>query len=422
MRAQGQPVWPTILGLLGAAAAVRLVVVIVATAFGPGDAVGDVVFHGRLLADPVGHLREPTADLEQYAPYLGLAEWLTARPWVALGAGETTALRLGSVVWDLTGMAVVLVAVARAWPQRLVLAGALWAASPLVWPASAFAAQDEPIAAALVAVAVLAVVTGRTAGAVAVLVVGLFVAKVLLAPIIVAVVLTAPPSSRARVVGTAVATLVASVLATYALGGRDGLSSQLGYRADLVSFSMTPWSTMVLHDLVDVDTALDLSVALAAVAGIAVLAGWFGHRTTGSAGAARLGAALLFASFAMLAVSNPEYLAIAAPLAVVAVVASEGRPRPWLVTVAAGLAWFVNVVYYVLRKAYDPTGSLLPLEGFRGELSGRVRLLDAAHQGALLLCWVTLVAVAWRWAREGSSLRSTAGGGAEPVGGHRRDA
>ncbi len=141
MGAKDRPAWPTIPALVGAAA-VRMVVVDVATAFGPGDAVGDVMFHAPLLGDPVGHLRDPAVDLEQYPPCLGFAEWVTARPWIALGTGETTALRMGSVVWDLTGMAVLLAAVARAWPARLVLAGVLWAASPLVWPASAFGAQD----------------------------------------------------------------------------------------------------------------------------------------------------------------------------------------------------------------------------------------------------------------------------------------
>ncbi|MBA2497174.1 MAG: hypothetical protein H0V33_08810 [Acidimicrobiia bacterium] len=402
MRAQARPARPTILVLLGAAAALRVMVVIVATAFGPADAIGDIIFHSQLLADPVGHLRQPTADLEQYAPYLGFAEWVTARPWIALGAGETTALRMGSILWDLAGMAVLLVAVARAWPERLVLAGVLWAASPLLWPASALAAQDEPIAAALTAVALLLLVAGRPAGAVAVLTVGLFVAKVLLAPIIVAVALTAPPSSRARIVGTGVTTLLVCVLLTFAVGARDGLSSQFSYRTDLISFSMTPWSTLVLHHAVDVDTALDVSVPLALVACIVVMVAWFGHRSTGSAATTRLGAALLFASFAMLAVSNPEYLAIAAPLAVMAVVATERRPRPWFVVAAAGLAWFVNLAYYALRTAYDATGSILPRTGFRGDLSGRVRLLDIVHQAGLVLCWGALVAVAWRWAHEES--------------------
>lgn len=405
MRAQGRPAWTVILALLAAAAVVRLVVVVLATAFGPEDAVGDVMFHGRLLADPVGHLRDPVAELEQYAPYLGLAEWVTGRPWTALGFGETTALRMGSVLWDLGAMAVLLVAVARAWPTRLVLAGVLWAGAPLVWPASAHAAQDEPIAAAVVAIALLLVVGGRPAAAAAVLTVGLFVAKVLLAPLIVAVVLTAVPSSRRRVVAAAAATLAAGVLVTFVLGARDGLSSQFGYRTDIVSFSMTPWSTLVLHNVVDVDTALDVSVVLAAIACAAVVAGWARHRSTGGAAMARLGAAVLFASFAVLAVSNPEYLAIAAPLAVAAVVASEGRPRPWLLTGAAGLAWFVNLVYYALRTAYEPTASLLPIEGFRADLSGRVRLLDATHQLGLVLCWVALVAAAWRWAGEASSSR-----------------
>jgi hypothetical protein len=102
-------------------------------------------------------------------------------------------------------------------------------------------------------------------------------------------------------------------------------------------------------------------------------------------------------TFALLAVSNPEYLCIAAPVAIVACLSIDRSRVPWGLLVAAALAWAVNVAYYLLRMAYDPTGSLLGLTGFRGSVKGRVAFLDAVHQGLLIALWLTLIATAWYW-------------------------
>ena len=88
-------------------------------------------------------------------------------------------------------------------------------------------------------------------------------------------------------------------------------------------------------------------------------------------------------TFSLLAVSNPEYLCIAAPVAIVGCIGVELSSRSVLLVVVGTLAWAINGVYYLLRKAYDPTGSLLPITGFDHAVGGRVRLLDVMHQALL---------------------------------------
>lgn len=375
----------------------RLGVVAGASVAGRDEGSSDFVYHSQLVADPVGHLRGSEVDVEQYAPYLGFAEWMTAKPWLVLGADDATALRLGSVTWDLLGMAVLLLVVARKIPGALVTVGLIWGVSLLMWPASAFAGQDEPIAAAIVAVAVALAMVGRRPAAIAVLVVGLFVAKILLLPVLVAFLLTAPKSSRKRELGVAAITLLTAVVVTWSFSGTDGLSQQLGYTTDVLGFSITLWSMLVLHHFVTPETAVRASEVVASVTAIVIVIAWSRHREDGESGAYRLAAALLFASFAVLAVSNPEYLCIAAPVAIIASVTIAARV-PWLLLAATTMAWVVRVVYYALRNAYDPTGSILARKGFADDLSGRVRLLDTVHQSVLVITLLLLLAAAWRWA------------------------
>jgi len=388
----------TILLLLALALLIRLVVVVVAAGAKPTDSVSDSGYHARLLHDPIGHLEGNVAAVDQYAPYLGVAEWITAKPWVALGAGDLTALRLGSVVWDLAGMAILLAGIARWRPRCVLLAGLIWAVAPVMWPASAFAAQDEPFAAAIVAAAVVLVIRRHRRAALVLLVFGCFAAKVLLGPVVLAFLLTAPRATRRREWITVAVTAVGLAAVTWVVSGSDGLSQQFGYTPGNIGFSMTPWSTLVLHHVVTVNTANRTAIVLAGVAIVGVVALWSRHREDGEEGGYRLAAALLLACFALLAVSNPEYLCVVMPLAIVASTTIEGLQVPWGFLVVATLAWAVDLVYYFLRRAYDPTGTLLGRDGFQGDLSGSVRVLDAVHQALLLFLLVAVVVVAWRWA------------------------
>jgi type IV secretory pathway VirB3-like protein len=371
--------------LLLLALTIRVGIVVVATEVGPSDSVNDVAYHSVLVRDPVEHLRDSKPRVSQYAPYLGFVEWVTTEPWLASGASETTALRLSSVIWDLVGMGLLLYATGRRFPASLVYVGLMWAASPLLWPASAFSAQDETIGAAIVAAAVLLVFARRRCAAIAVCVLGLFVAKILLVPVVAALLLTAPRGTRVRAWATAGVTLLAAGCVTWSLSGTDGLTQQVGYTTDVVAYSISFWSALVLHRTVAADTAISASIALVCVGLLGTVLVWSRHRSQGVLEAPRLAAALLFVTFALLAVSNPEYLCIAAPVAIVGCIGYERSFQTSLLVLVSTLAWAINGVYYFFRRAYDPSGTLLQYSGIRHELSGRVRLLDGAHQLLLVL-------------------------------------
>src|SRR5262245_53291145 len=158
-----------ILLLLAAALVLRLGVIAVAAVTASDDLSNDVAHHEELVADPVQHLRHGPGMVVQYPPFLGFAEWITVKPWLALGASDVTAQRLGSSIWDLAGMAVLLLAVARRRRTDILIVGAVWGAALLVWPTSALLGQDETIAACFVAVAVLLSARHRVTAACAVL-------------------------------------------------------------------------------------------------------------------------------------------------------------------------------------------------------------------------------------------------------------
>ena len=387
-------VWKTAVLLIGLALVVRLGVLAGATAFGPSDSVGDVAYHAELVADPIGHLRDSGPDVSQYAPYLGMVEWVTAKPWIEVGTSTTTALRLSSITWDLIGMGLLLYATVRRFPASVMFVGLMWALSPLVWPASAYSAQDETIAGAIVAGVVVLLLARRRAAAVAVCVLGLFLAKILLLPVVAAILVTVPRAQRRKVWGTAAVTLLAGVAVTWALSGTDGLSQQGRYSTDVIGFSMTLWSTLVLHHYLVATTAIHISIVLVGLALLATLVVWSRNRTRGDLEAPRLAAALLLVAFALLAVSNPEYLCIVAPVAIIGCIGLGSVHQPWRLVVVAGLAWGVNGVYYLLRKAYDPTGSLLGITGIDHPVGGRVHFLDVAHQSLLFFFLVFSVIVA----------------------------
>jgi hypothetical protein len=394
----------TIVVLVALAVALRVLVFAGATAVGPDDSVSDVQYHAQLVHHPVEHLRGSLPDVRQYAPYLGFLERATAAPWLALGTSDTTALRLGAITWDVFGMLLLVVVLARRRADLALAGGLVWAIAPLLWPASAYAAQDEPIAAAFLVVALVFLLAGWRSAGIVTLVVALFAAKVLLAPVLLAVLLTGPGGRARSKESTLTALALAGAAAvTWVLSDTDGLSQQLRYHSDNVAFSMTPWSTMVLHHVVTPATANRLSIALAAVAVGAVIVTWSRTSRTSRAGGdptiggAQLASALLITTFALLAISNPEYLCLVVPVAIVAGAVATVQV-PWGLVLAGALAWSVNVVYYLLRTAYDPTGDLLGATGFVGDLSGKVRVLDALHQGLLAALWFTMIVTAWRWA------------------------
>jgi hypothetical protein len=241
-----------------------------------------------------------------------------------------------------------------------------------------------------------------------VLVVGLFVAKVFLAAALLAYLLTAPPSERRRV--WAVSAVVFAVLAgvTWLFGNTDGISQQLRYEIPYPAFTMSPWSTLLLHHDVSGTTAHDWSVILATAAVVAVLVLWCRHRGDGSDGAPRLAAAILLVVFEFLAVSNPEYLCIAAPLALFAALLSDDIAVVWALVITSTLAWAVNGVYHLLKDAAKDRGYELGLQGFQGDITGRLALLDVLHRGLVIALWVALLATAYRLATR-QSARAPAG-------------
>lgn len=379
------PAWVKILWLLLLALAVRLGVVVAATAFGPEGSLGDLVFHSRLVTDPIGHLRNPSPEVTQYAPFLGMLEWITVKPWLAMGMGMATALRLGSITWDLIGMALLLAATHRRFPDKLVFVGLMWAVSPMLWPASAYSAQDELIAAAVVSLVVLLLFLHKRTTAVIVCVVALFAVKILLAPILLAVLLTARRGTRGRMWASAGAALVVSAAFTWMVSGGDGLSRQTGYSVDVIGFSISAWSALYLHQYVSAATAIRLSI-LAVGAGLTLAVWlWSRHRVEEVLEGPRLAAGLMMVVLALLAISNPEYLCIAAPVAIIGCIGLGPLYQGVLLVLASGVAWAINGVYYFLRVEYDPTGSRLGIDGFAVPVGRTVHLLDATHQAFLVL-------------------------------------
>jgi hypothetical protein len=394
--------------LLAGALVLRLGVIAVASVAASDDISNDIKHHALLVDDPVGHLRDSPGIVEQYPPYLGFAEWVTVKPWIALGASDATALRLGSTVWDLAGMAVLLLVVAGRRRSDILIVGVVWGAALLFWPTSALLGQDETIAAAFVAVAVLLAARHRLAAACAVLVVGLFVAKVFLLAVLAAFLLTAPASERRRIWSVSAIALAALVGVTWFASGTDGISQQLRYEIPYPAFTISPWSTLLLHHQVSGATAHDWSIVLAGIAVVAVLGLWWFHRGDGADGAARLAAAMLLAAFAFLAISNPEYLCIAAPLALLAALLRDDLGLVWALIVCSTLAWAVNGVFKALKETATDRGYDLELRGFRGGITGRLAVLDVLHRGLLVAVWLALLVTAYRLATRPARPRAVA--------------
>src|SRR6266508_2430033 len=103
----------------------------------------DLGYHTFLAGHPMWHIRQQW--LPQYPPLLGMAEWLFSSPWRAIGLAPNTALRIGSVTWDVLAGWMTVATVSLVRPDRTRLAGLLFALTPLTWIASAVFGQDETI-------------------------------------------------------------------------------------------------------------------------------------------------------------------------------------------------------------------------------------------------------------------------------------
>jgi hypothetical protein len=349
---------PDVLRWTGVILVVRLVVLGVALYVMRGwkdDPSRDLGFHAFLAEDPMLHIRQEW--LPQYPPLLGMAEALFFSPWRALGLAPYTALRIGSVTWDVLAgwMTVATVSVIR--PDRTKMAGLLYALTPLTWIASAAAGQDETIAAFFIAASLWCLATDRRGWARGIVVLGLFVAKLVLLPMLVALVLARPPGRRLREAVVTVGSVVGVSAAYRLFMGTDGLSSQTAYKPRWVTFSVSPWGWLVGNDEVNAHTAHLWGQSLAALllAGVVffVLRNPPAGEGTGVVPvvvAAHVTAAMLLVSFAVLTVVNPEYVALMAPAIVV--VARSYRDAIWM-TALAVLPWLTDTAFAVIRRGPD---------------------------------------------------------------------
>ncbi|MEZ5203677.1 MAG: hypothetical protein R2701_04615 [Acidimicrobiales bacterium] len=383
----------TALVLLAAAALLRFAVVGVMWGLEPNDWLSDAGVHLAMVHDPAAQVRGELPDTVQYPAYLGYLEGAGVRPALAAGTTDPTALRVASVVWDLVAMAILLAAVARWRPRSVGLVGALWAFAPIVWPASAVFGQDETIDAAFGALVVWLVASGRRRAATVVAVVAMFAVKAVFAPVVVALVVTSPRTERMRRAVLAAVTAAASAAVTWLLGGGDGLTRQLRYEPSVVGFSVSGWSPLALHHLVAPAVALPVSSVLAAAALAAVARIWWERDDEDPLSFARCCACAFLAPFAVLAISNPEYLCLAAPFAVVACLGAGERRRALVVSAVGAAAWATNLAYYLLRKEFDPTGAQLGVTGLTGDLTASVRWLAALH-AASIAAYTALIALA----------------------------
>jgi hypothetical protein len=245
--------------------------------------------------------------------------------------------------------------------------------------------------------AILLHLAHRPLAAVALATAGLFLAKILILPIVVALLLVTPAARQAKAWLTALGTLGVGALVTWAISGTDGLSQQLGYTEEVIGFSISAWSTLVLHHVFEPVTAIRISIGLALVGVAVTLFLWQRDRLRDDLEGSRLGAALVVASIALLAVSNPEYICVAAPMAIVGCIGLRATMQATLLIAMSSVAWAINFVYYLLRKAYDTTGTMLGLEGFVTPTGRTVRILDATHQVALVLFAYLACVVVWNY-------------------------
>jgi hypothetical protein len=152
-------------------------------------------------------------------------------------------------------------------------------AALIFWPTSALLGQDETIAAVLRCRRDPARSGGhRLAAACAVLVLGLFVAKVFLLAVLLAFCSRRPASERRRAWTVSAVGLAALAAVTWLFSGTDGISQQLRTRS-VPRLHGEPVVTLLLHhDVSGNDGATTGPVVLASVAAVVVLALWWCHR------------------------------------------------------------------------------------------------------------------------------------------------
>jgi len=160
---------------------------------------------------------------------------------------------------------------------------------------------------------------------------------------------------------------------------------------------MSFWSTLELHQALGPVTAIHLSIAVVAIGLMIITVLWWRDRRDDVLEFPRFAAALLFVTFALLGVSNPEYLCIAAPVAIVACIGLGAVYQSWMLVAVASLAWAINGMYYLLRRAFDPTGSLLGITGFDHPVSRQVHLYDVTHQVLLAAFLISALVLAFNY-------------------------
>ena len=358
--------WTGVLVLTRAALAT---IVVIALGGGELDPSRDLLYHFQLAELPFQHLLEPS--LPQYPPLLGLFEAIPYRPLRMLGVLPPTALRLGAVFWEVVAGWFVLATVSVIDRARVPRAALIYACIPLTWIASAFFGQDELVGAAFVAAGLWCLAVDRRGMARVVGVAGLFAAKLLVAPFLVAMIVSAPRGRRRHEAVVIVGAIAAVALVLRLLTGSDGLTGQLDYRPEWITFSVTPWGWLVGKHLVSSHAAQVAGLALAGVAVGAVLV--VALRRPASAAStvsptkaaavspaaadgpaatvrvARLTAAQLLAALACLAVVNPEYVTLVAPALVVVVAVTGWRDVLWLAGVAL-IPWIADGFFAVIRR------------------------------------------------------------------------
>lgn len=308
----------------------------------------DLILHAFLSERPVEHLTDPF--LPQYPPFLGLAETITYHPWRWLGVSHATSVRLGAVVWDVVAGWFVLSTVALLRRDRVRWVAVAYLVMPATWVASAAFGQDEMIGAALVAATLWALARGQWGAARVVAVAALFVAKILLAPVLLALVVTSRrPGREAALIGGQVAAWMAVLWATT---GSNGLTNQTSYKPEWVEFSITPWGWLVSHDHVSWQTSHVVGPVLAAVVATALL--WLCVQRRGALPdvdqVAVITTAILLAAFSMLAIVNPEYIALVVPALLV--VAARAPSVAWIGAIAT-LPWATDTAFALIRRS-DP--------------------------------------------------------------------
>jgi len=329
---------------------------------GGAEFTDDTGMHLALADDPLLLISGNTAVHGQHPPLLPIMEWLLLAPFRWLP--DMVAIRLAYVMVEAGAVGATVLALrptqdhAKAALPHPITHRNVFAIvvvlilSPLLWMTSAVMAQDEVIAAAVLACALALWRSGRQIPAVAVLGIGVGGAKVFLVLPLVALVMLGPTAGRGRraAVGAAVTTVpyVAAGLSALARGNPLPLT---GFDPN-PTFGMNPWVFAFGDAGVSLGWAKVGSTVLASAATLSLVfllrrtrSDRFGT-TTGSPVPviASTIAAMFLVFFVTFYHATPEYLALAVP----AIALVPWRPVHHLGAHAAlSIAWAGNLFFGV---------------------------------------------------------------------------